>query len=100
MPALCLLAGPAALAGSTGTTSKSRVYRWVDAHGELHFGDHPPADDVHGEGKAGGGTAEQRKPTPAAQPGPAATGAPDPKGPTPDPQGPKDAKASEDPAKQ
>ena len=84
MPALCLLAGSAAFAGSTSTSS--HVFRWVDEKGEVHYGDHLPMAGLRSAG-------EKASPTPAATPAAAAKTAPETKD-------PKDAKAPADRAKQ
>ncbi|HVN39367.1 MAG TPA: DUF4124 domain-containing protein [Myxococcota bacterium] len=90
VPALCLLAGSAAWAGSA--TTKAAVFRWVDEKGEVHYGDHLPMAGVDAEGKVRS-TGEKTSPTPAATPAAAAKTAPETKD-------PKDAKAPADRAKQ
>lgn len=90
VPALCLLAGSAAWAGSV-TTKSSAVFRWVDEKGEVHYGDHLPMTGVDSEGKVRS-TGEKASPTPAATPAAAAKTAPETKD-------PKDAKVPADRAK-
>ena len=94
MPALCLLVGSAAWAGSVGSKPSAAVFRWVDEKGEVHFGDHFPMTGVDGNGKVRSAD-EKKSSTPAAAPA-----APDAAKPAPEAKDPKDAKVPADRAKQ
>ena len=91
VPALCLLAGSSAWAGSASTKG-SAVFRWVDEKGEVHYGDHLPMSGVDSNGKVRS-TDAKTSPTPAATPAAAAKTAPEKKD-------PKDAKLPADRAQQ